>query len=260
MKLLYEQKTEIKVTYPKSVDFPMHVHDAVELVLVLQGSFTGIVGNQRYRVEPGDVFIAFPNQVHGYENQKDFKGYVLIVPNKPFLTAYRSVLEHALPETAVLHPEAAQFAQIHTLLQMAFEDRKTGHNAILHGYTLAIIGKLLSWLPLTEKPAGTDALQAVLSYVSMHYTEPIRRTDIAKAVGYNESYISHLFADSLNTTLTNYITTLRLNEARHLLRETDLPVSRIAMMLGFASIRCFNRIFAREVGTTPTAYRNEKRK
>jgi len=259
MKLLYEKKTEIKITHPKGLDFPLHVHEAIEIVLVLEGEFTGIVGNQRYSVGPGDIFLAFPNQVHAYENSKNFKGYVLIAPSKPFLSVYRAALEHKQPEAAVFHPSQDQFEQLTVLLQLSFADRNSAFSAILRGYTLAIVGKLLSWLPLTDKPSGTDALQAVLSYVSEHYTEPIRRTDIAKAVGYNESYISHLFADSLNTTLTGYITTLRLNEAVHLLKETDLPVSRIAMMLGFASIRCFNRIFAREVHTTPTAYRNQFR-
>lgn len=259
MKLLYEKKTEIKVTYPKGLDFPLHAHEAVEIVLVLEGGFTGIVGNQRYKVGPGDIFIAFPNQVHSYENSLNFKGYVLIAPSKPFLSAYRAKLEQTVPESAIFHPEASQFTQLHTLLQMAYADRNAGFDAVLRGYALAIVGKLLPWLPLSEKPAGADALQAVLSYVSEHYTEPIRRTDIANAVGYNESYISHLFADNLNTTLTGYLTTLRLNEARHLLKETDLPVSRIAMSLGFASIRCFNRIFARELSTTPTAYRHQYR-
>lgn len=259
MKLLYEQKTEIKVTYPKSVDFPMHVHDAVEIVLVLQGSFTGIVGNQQHHVTAGDIFISFPNQVHGYENQKDFKGFVLIVPSKPFLSAYRAKLDQKLPQNPVFHPEAPLFTELSNLLQLAYRDRHSEYDAILRGYTLAIMGTLLIHLPMMEKTTGTDALQAVLSYVSAHYTEPIRRRDIANAVGYNESYISHLFADSLNTTLTNYLTTLRLNEARHQLKETDLPVSRIAMTLGFASIRCFNRSFSQEVGTTPTAYRNQYR-
>ena len=61
MKLLYEKKTEIKITHPKGLDFPLHVHEAIEIVLVLEGEFTGIVGNQRYSVGPGDIFLAFPN-------------------------------------------------------------------------------------------------------------------------------------------------------------------------------------------------------
>lgn len=260
MKLLYEKKTEIKITYPKGVDFPLHVHDAVELVLVLEGSFTGIVGNQRCQVGKGDIFIAFPNQVHAYEDSEDFKGYVLIAPSKPFLSSYRAKLEQTLPQTAVFHPEQGLYNQLLSLLMLAYQDRRTEYAAVLRGYTLSIVGKLLSALPLIDKPSGTDALQAVLSYISEHYTEAIRRTDIAQAVGYNESYISHLFSDSLNTSLTTYITTLRLNEARQLLKETNLPVSRIAMMLGFASIRCFNRIFVREVGVTPTAYRQQTNK
>lgn len=260
MKLLYEQKTDIKVTFPKGVNFPLHAHDAVELVLVLGGSFTGIVGNKRYAVGPGDVFITFPNQVHGYEDHENFKGYVLIVPSKPFLSTYRAKLEQKLPQNPVFHPEEPLFTELSSLLQLSYRDRHSEYDAILRGYTLAIMGTLLTHLPMTDKPSGTNALQTVLSYINAHYTQAISRADIAKAVGYNESYISHLFADSLNTTLTNYLTTLRLNEARHQLKETDLPVSRIAIMLGFASIRCFNRIFAREVGMTPTTYRQNKRK
>ena len=149
MKLLYEQKTEIKVTYPKGVDFPMHVHEAVELVLVLQGSFTGIVGSQHYQVGKGDIFITFPNQVHAYEDSKDFKGYVLIAPGKPFLSAYRAKLEQTLPHSAVFHPEQALYNQLLSLLTLAYQDRQTEYDAVLRGYTLSIVGKLLSSLPFS---------------------------------------------------------------------------------------------------------------
>ena len=260
MKLLYEQKTEIRLTHPKGVDFSLHVHEALELVFVQKGSFDAILGNQRYTAGPGDVFVAFPNLIHAYENTRDFQGYVLIVPVKPYLAAFRSVFEKKTPVKPVLHLDVSLYEQLQTLFQFGFADRKSTVAPILHGYALAIVGKLLETMALKDLPSGNDALQSVLSYISKHYTEQLRRADIAKAVGYNESYISHLFSDSLNTSLTDFVTTLRLNDARRMLRDTELPVSRIAMTTGFASIRCFNRIFSRDMGIPPTAYRNQYRK
>ena len=81
------------------------------------------------------------------------------------------------------------------------------------------------------------------------------RREIAKAVGYNESYISHLFSETLQTTIPDYVNSLRVYDASRLLVETDLPVARIVAELGFGSIRNFNRVFLKNTGTSPKAYR-----
>lgn len=255
MKLLHEKKTDIRLTYPSSVDFPPHLHDALELVFILRGTTTAICDRGRWVLTAGDVFVAFPNQVHGYENTAGFEGFLLIVPTKPHLSAYRAILEQRLPTNPVLHLGQPEYTQILTLLQLALSDRKIAPVPIMQGYSMVIVGKLLPLIKLTEIPAATDALQSVLYYISKHYTQPLSRADIARAVGYTESYISHIFTDSLNTTLTDYITRLRLDDALHLLTNTDLTVSHISMMLGFSSIRSFNRYFARVVKMSPTAYR-----
>lgn len=260
MKLLYEEKTDIRLTYPKGVDFPPHMHNALELVFVLRGSVTAICGTRRLAMTAGDVFVAFPNQVHGYEDTKDFEGFVLIVPAKPYLSVYRCVMEQKLPKEPVLHPPEPVYTQLLTLLQLALPDRKTAPAPMMQGYAFVLISKLLPLITLTDAPTDSNVLQSVLYYISEHYTQPLTRGEIARAVGYSEGYISHIFSDYLNTTLVGYITMLRLNEARQLLAETDLAVGRIAMMLGFASIRSFNRFFAKEMKMTPTAYRALQRR
>lgn len=259
MKLLHEMQTVIRLAYRKSLDFPPHVHNAVELVFCLRGTSTAVCGAQRWALNSGDVFIAFPNQVHGYENTEDFRGVMLIIPTKPCLSAYRTVLEQKQPVSPVLHLPEPEGSQLLTILQLALEDRETAPQPMMQGYCLVILSKLLPLIELTQVPTGTDALQTVLRYIGEHYTQPISRAEIARAVGYSESYISHIFSDYLNTTLVDYITMLRMDDARQLLADTDLPVSRIAMQLGFASIRSFNRFFAKEMKMTPTAYRALRR-
>jgi transcriptional regulator GlxA family with amidase domain len=106
---------------------------------------------------------------------------------------------------------------------------------------------------------STGTLQAILHYIDLHYQQPLTREEIAKAVGYSPSHISHVFTEAMGMPLMEYITMLRMNEAKKLLRSTQIPVSRIAMQLGFSSIRSFNRFFMGQLHTTPSQYRKNHR-
>ena len=99
-------------------------------------------------------------------------------------------------------------------------------------------------------------LRSVLLYIHGHYREPISRKEIARSVGYHESYISHVFSQVLHMGITQYIHTLRVDDACNFLRHTKMPVTQIALELGFGSVRNFNRIFLKETGKTPKEYRN----
>ena len=256
MKVLHQENNNVRLFIPKTLDFPLHLHNVVEIVFVTGGSATAICGNQRFALEAGDLFVAFPNQEHGYEDTKNIAGFVLIVPAQPYLSAFHSVFEQNIPLQPVLKKGTWEHTGILQLAQMAFPEWHSASKAVMQGYGMLIVGKLLPLLTLTKLPAGqATAMQEVLLYINHHYTEPLSRQEIAKAVGYNESYISHIFSDQLNTTLTDYITSLRINDAKQLLTETDMTVSQMAAHLGFGTIRSFNRAFLKQTGLTPTAYR-----
>jgi AraC-like DNA-binding protein/quercetin dioxygenase-like cupin family protein len=256
MKLLHQENTDIRLFVPKTLDFPLHLHNVVEIAFVTGGSATAICGNQRFSLEAGDVFIAFPNQEHGYENTENIAGYVMIVPAQPYLTAFHSVFEQKIPTHPVLKKGQWEHTGILPLLDMAFSEWHSASKALMHGYALLTVSKLLPLLTLKDMPSGgAAAMQELLLYINHHYTEPLSRQEIAQAVGYNESYISHMFSDQLNTSLSGYITSLRISDAKQLLTDTDMTISQIAMQLGFGCIRSFNRAFLKETGITPTAYR-----
>lgn len=256
MKLLHQENNDIRLFIPKKLDFPRHLHNALEVAFMTKGHSTAICGNQRIDLQAGDVFVAFPNQEHGYENTVDVGGYVMIVPVHPYLASFHSIMEQKVPVSPLLKKGQWEHTGIFSLLDMAFPEWLTAPKTVRQGYSQLIVGKLMPLLTLKDAPSGcADALQALLLFINNHYTEPLSRQEIAQAVGYNESYISHIFSDHLNTTLTDYITSLRINDAKQLLTDTDLTVSQIAAHLGFGCIRSFNRAFVKETGASPTAYR-----
>lgn len=252
------QKSQKATLHRKNnnLDFSLHLHNAVELVMMLSGHSTVLYEGRRIPLSDGELFLAFPDRVHGYEDSQDSESIVFIIPVYPYLSDFRETLEQKLPVDPVLHKGEWEHTNVRLLLEMAEGDRFMSGNKVTHGYAMLIMAKLLPLLTLQDAPsASTNALQSILLYLNRHYTQPLTRQDLAAAVGYNESYISHLFSDTLRTTLTEYITSLRMDDALYLLSGTDLTVGQIADELGFGSVRSFNRVFLKHAHMTPSAYR-----
>lgn len=258
MKLLHQGNHSFMLFLSYSdmfLNFPMHLHNAVELIYMEKGGVSVFYDNRYVRLEEGGLFLAFPNQVHGYQFDPDSRRYVMVLPMQ-YLSAYHSILEKKLPADPFLCRGQWEHTGLMQLLGLVMADFDGHVTPVIQGYISVIVGKLLQLLPLADAPVcNPDALQTLLLYLNHNYTRPLSRKEISEAVGYNESYISHLFSDALHTTLTDYLTSMRIGDAADLLAKTDMSISQIALSLGFSSIRSFNRAFFKHMHTTPTGYR-----
>ena len=68
MPLTYEKRNEgISVEWKKSVHVPPHMHEAIEIIYVTDGTVELGIGQELYHMEKGDFAIVFPNVVHHYQ-------------------------------------------------------------------------------------------------------------------------------------------------------------------------------------------------
>lgn len=100
----------------------------------------------------------------------------------------------------------------------------------------------------------------ILREIEERLAEPIRIPELAAAHGLSRHALYRLFSEELGTTPTAYVTARRLARAATMLTEGDAPVSAVAAAVGFDDYSYFIRIFRREYGLTPLAYRREQRK
>ena len=111
----------------------------------------------------------------------------------------------------------------------------------------------------TTEAVGSKALQ-IREYIDEHYKdESISGTALADIFSISPSYISRVFKRDIGIGVNEYIHSLRIQEARQLLEETDLSVSEISTRVGYMTDWTLNRAFKHSVGTTPGAYRQYKR-
>jgi AraC-like DNA-binding protein len=101
----------------------------------------------------------------------------------------------------------------------------------------------------------SEIVGRVLLLIDAHLSEEITPRRLAELQSISPAYLSALFRKEMGKPLTAYVIERRLSEACRLLRETPLPVARVAEACGIADTQYFSKLFKRHIGITPLAYR-----
>lgn len=98
-------------------------------------------------------------------------------------------------------------------------------------------------------------LKKAVAYISQNFEKLLTRDDIAKAVGVTPNYVSVLFRKGFDMTFVEYLTNLRISEAKKLLENTDKKIYQIAEAVGFDDAYYFSKNFKNVIGMSPKEYR-----
>ena len=91
----------------------------------------------------------------------------------------------------------------------------------------------------------------VFDYVDVHYAEPIRVRDLAKACSMSETHVRRLFESIMHMSPTDYVNLVRIQKACDLLKRTDESLDLIAAQCGYGNVSTLSRNFKKLLGVTP---------
>ncbi|MCR4998053.1 MAG: response regulator [Butyrivibrio sp.] len=107
-----------------------------------------------------------------------------------------------------------------------------------------------------HKSCDSEFVKLVRDYVHKHMSDPdLNRMQIAEAVHLNPDYLSYTFHKEFGNTLTAYITSVRMDQAKYLLKHTNTSIDQIAEQVGIPNVSYFYRQFKKTMGKTPQMYR-----
>ena len=261
MKVFYQNRNELfhsRITLNNT--YPAHIHQYIELIYVTEGSITVQINGKSRTLQAGDLSVCFPNNTHSTRSTGTSAAILILFhpdaaigftnefykmePSAPFICA------NNLPVEA-----AVTIRRLNSLSGSGCDKR------IIQGYLYVLLGLLLPQLQLTDtrQKESADTCQQILEYVNHHYEEDISLTSVARALGYNSYYISHIFSSRLKTTFPAYVGHCRCEHACKLLTESTLSVTEIGYASGFRSSRTFYRTFVAIYNTSPLNYRRHHR-
>ena len=110
-----------------------------------------------------------------------------------------------------------------------------------------------------ESTGKKSLCEAVAEYLMRHHASPITLDDVSRAFYCSRSHISHQFKKQMGKSVREYLTELRIEDAKRLLRHSGLSVTEIAYSIGFANSDYFSVVFKEHIGCSPTAYRRREK-
>lgn len=101
-------------------------------------------------------------------------------------------------------------------------------------------------------------VKQVIDYLSKHYNQKIKISDLADYIGVNRSYLTNSFKREMNVSPQEFLQNLRMDKASSLLKETVIPINTIASQVGYDDPLAFSKIFKQKFGVGPRKYRETK--
>ena len=254
-KIYRESKNGLHFMKRPNINFPVHIHEEIELVYVINGKGNAFCAGKKYELEDNTFFMVFPNQVHHYSEFTDGK-YITIIVNPKYLNIPADTFLNCLPASALLKFEEKADENLISLIKTALKEfERDGEREIILAYLSVIFGKLIKLYKIQKCTVPKDTVSKILGYCTEHYQENITVADVANALYISRSSVSHLFGSRLSIGFCDYINSLRLIDAEKMLKKGNLSVTEISSLCGFSTIRTFNRAFLKRYGKSPTEYK-----
>lgn len=110
-----------------------------------------------------------------------------------------------------------------------------------------------------ERKSVTDTIKEsasqMMQYVHEHYNEEINLDSLAHFMHLNKSYVSRFFKETVGMTFSSYLRHYRIEQAKKLLRTSELTITEIAEQVGYPELTYFSRIFKKETNLTPNEFK-----
>lgn len=241
--------------------FQPHIHSHIEMIFVFSGESESTADSKTELLEKGDIFIAFPNQIHYYRDLVAPKGIMLLFLPE-LAEEFGHIFNSKIPVSPVIK-NVAENQKIKSAVDELWRIYKEGHpfaEALMRAYLLIIMTELLPNISFEDAPKyDSDILKSVIKYCGEHFSQDISLQDIADNLHVSRYYISHLFGKRLKVKFSDYINSLRIRRACELLKQDSMSVIEIGFAVGYNSARSFNRCFKSIKGVSPKEYRKEQR-
>ena len=123
-------------------------------------------------------------------------------------------------------------------------------------YLILMIGEIEDLVSDCQKTYSARIIDQAAEYIKNHYCRKIRMEEVAKAVNLSTHYFSRLFKKETDTTFLDYLTNLRIEKARQLLRDQSMTIAEVARAVGYIEACYFSRVFKKHEKLSPSEYRD----
>lgn len=262
-------------------NFPIHIHPECELNFIENAKGAQrIVGDSIEEIDEEElVLVTNPHLEHAWKDYRNVSKNIHEITiqfhpdlltdtflNKNQMISIRQLFRHA--ERGVAFSRES-IAKVRPLLKTLTCENDSFYSLIklliiLHELSIDKGMRELSTgqfaANVMHQHSSDESLGRVMDYLSRHYSEVIRLSEVAEMVNMSESSFCRFFKQHTSKSFIDFLTDIRLGAASRALIDSFLSIAEIGYDCGFNNLSNFNRIFKKKKGVTPSEFRDNYRK
>lgn len=262
-------------------NFPIHIHPECELNFIENAKGAQrIVGDSIEEIDEEElVLVTNPHLEHAWKDYRNVSKNIHEITiqfhpdlltdtflNKNQMISIRQLFRHA--ERGVAFSRES-IAKVRPLLKTLTCENDSFYSLIklliiLHELSIDKGMRELSTgqfaANVIHQHSSDESLGRVMDYLSRHYSEVIRLSEVAEMVNMSESSFCRFFKQHTSKSFIDFLTDIRLGAASRALIDSSLSIAEIGYDCGFNNLSNFNRIFKKKKGVTPSEFRDNYRK
>lgn len=134
-----------------------------------------------------------------------------------------------------------------------FNIETSGH---LKAWLGNVVDEFIQILLLSRNERNLRAVSQAVDYIEANYDCDLSLKQVADHVHLSPNYFSQIFKKETGTTFIEYLTHIRIQKAKELLRQSNHNVSEVSRIIGYQDPRYFSKVFKTVVGISPSNFKN----
>lgn len=270
---------EVLSRYDKGY-FLNHWHPEIEFTYIIEGEILYTVNGLEHLLKKGQGIFCNQNMMHsgkmhnrqdckylsitflpkliyGFELSRIKTKYIDEIVKNPFLT-HLILLDNDLDARNILEI----LSEVHSL---SLNDKEMNELKLLT-FLSAIWLNLYNSFEKSKNECSVysynekdlNRLKKILEYIHNNYSNKLFLEEIAGSINICTNECCRFFKKHMNSTISTYILSYRVEKSLYLLENTDLSITDLAHSIGFSSASYYTKTFRKQLGVTPIQYRNRK--
>lgn len=232
--------------------FPPHMHECFEIISLVSGEMHVTVDHREYCLHANEIVFIFPHQIHNYSAECG-EHYIYVFSPK-LIQAYHSRYLDVVPKNNLFAPHPYLIQALQKLTKQATLVEKM---AALYPLCVSF-EEHASYIP--RETAHSDLLSKIFLFVENEFQNDCSLTTLADTLGYEYTYLSRFFKNTIGIPFHTYVNQYRLHQACYIMDNSDQTILQCALDSGYTNMRSFNRHFISYYGITPREYRRHSDK
>lgn len=269
--------THIQEHLGKGLMVHAHIHECIEILYTLNGSFKIILNGLDYKFKKGDMVLITSNAIHNvFACDDNLNSYICIKFDPSLLYTSQFFLKskylmpfilHSSTHQKIFKKEILENTKVPTLIK----DIHNEYTNTQYGYELAARSDILSlftyilryWysqntsinIDYNFSNETEYQLYKVFDYIETNYYKNMTAKEMSNYCNMSYSYFSRVFNHVTKKNFNGYLNYIRISKAENKLINTDLSITEIALDCGFSTSSYFISQFKKQKGITPKVYR-----